>query len=60
MAAGSSGPCAFDASVVDQLACPACLGDLRMDKARLVCEGCGRDYPVVVGIPAMIAGREIT
>jgi hypothetical protein len=39
---------------VDQLACPACLGDLRMEEARLVCNGCGRAYPVVDGIPALI------
>ena len=48
----------FDASVVSQLACPACLGDLRFVEARLVCAGCGRSYPVVDGIPVLIAGRE--
>jgi uncharacterized protein YbaR (Trm112 family) len=42
---------------LDQLACPACLGDLRLEEARLVCNGCGRAYPVVDGIPALIAGR---
>ena len=54
MAADSSLPCAFDPSVVDLLACPACLGDLRMEEARLVCKGCGRAYPVVDGVPALI------
>jgi hypothetical protein len=45
-------------TVLDLLACPACLGALRVDGAWLVCAGCGRGYPVVDGIPALIAGRE--
>lgn len=59
IAAGSSGPCALDSWVLGQLACPACLGDLRMEEARLVCAGCGRAYPVVDGIPVLIAGRAV-
>jgi hypothetical protein len=47
----------FDPSVLGQLACPGCLGELRMDAERLVCAGCGRAYPVVDGIPVLIAGR---
>jgi hypothetical protein len=50
----------FDAKVLDQLACPACLGDLRLDnelpgKEFLVCKGCGLSYPIVDGIPVLIA-----
>jgi hypothetical protein len=58
IAADSSLPCAFDPSVVDRLACPSCLGVLRLDERSLVCVGCGRVYPVVDGIPALIAERE--
>ena len=58
MPADSSQNFPFDASVLDQLACPACLGALRVDEDRLVCAGCGREYPVVDGIPALIDGRE--
>jgi uncharacterized protein YbaR (Trm112 family) len=47
----------FDATILDQLACPACLGELRMDGDRLTCEGCGRAYPIVDGIPVLIAGK---
>jgi uncharacterized protein YbaR (Trm112 family) len=47
----------FDAALVSQLACPACLGDLRLVEDRLVCAGCGRGYPVVDGIPVLIAER---
>jgi uncharacterized protein YbaR (Trm112 family) len=44
--------------VLAQLACPACLGALRLEEARLVCADCGRVYQIVEGIPALIAGRE--
>ena len=47
----------FDPSVMDQLACPACLGKLRVVQTRLVCTACGRAYPIVDGIPVLIAGR---
>jgi uncharacterized protein len=42
-------------SVLDQLACPACHSGLRIEESRLVCSGCGRVYPVVDGIPVLIA-----
>jgi uncharacterized protein YbaR (Trm112 family) len=48
----------FDPSVVGQLACPDCLGGLRCEESKLVCAECGRGYPIVDGIPALIAGRE--
>jgi uncharacterized protein YbaR (Trm112 family) len=47
----------FDASILDQLACPACLGALRLDELSLVCTECGRTYPIVDGIPVLIADR---
>jgi uncharacterized protein YbaR (Trm112 family) len=47
----------FDASILDQLACPACLGSLRLERDRLVCVGCRRAYPIVDGIPVLIADR---
>lgn len=48
----------FDPSVVGQLACPACLGELRLEAASLLCASCGRAFPIVDGIPVLIAGRE--
>jgi uncharacterized protein YbaR (Trm112 family) len=57
MAADSRVLPAFDPSVVAQLACPACLGALRLEEARLICQACGHAYPIVDGIPALIAGR---
>jgi hypothetical protein len=52
-----SQPISFDASILDQLACPSCLGELRLDGERLVCAGCGRGFPIVDGIPVLIAER---
>jgi len=57
MPADSSQPFPFDATVLDQLACPVCLGELRLDGVGLVCAGCGRGYPIVDGIPVLIAER---
>jgi uncharacterized protein YbaR (Trm112 family) len=56
MPADSSHSFAFDPSVVNQLACPACLGALRMEEGKLLCAECGRAYPIVDGIPVLIAG----
>ena len=47
----------LEESMVAQLACPACHGDLRSEPARLLCTACGRAYPVVDGIPVLIADR---
>lgn len=58
MAADSRNYPVFDPSVMDQLACPACHGDLRLKDTRLICAACGRAYPIVDGIPVLIAGRE--
>jgi uncharacterized protein YbaR (Trm112 family) len=57
MPADSSKKTSFDSSILDQLACPACLGELRVDGERLVCAVCGRGYPIVDGIPVLIAER---
>ncbi len=57
MPADSSLPVAFDPAVVEQLACPACLGNLQLVPDRLLCAECGRAYPVVNGIPALIADK---
>jgi uncharacterized protein YbaR (Trm112 family) len=50
---------AFDARVLDQLACPVCFGELRLNASglRIYCAGCLRVYPLVDGIPVLIAER---
>ncbi|MGD0095830.1 MAG: Trm112 family protein [Terracidiphilus sp.] len=45
-------------SVLGQLVCPICLGELRLEETQLVCNGCGRAYPIVDGIPVLIPERE--
>jgi len=47
----------FDSAVAEMLACPGCCGALRLESECLVCAGCGRRYPVVDGIPVLIAER---
>jgi uncharacterized protein YbaR (Trm112 family) len=49
----------FDPAVLSQLACPVCLGELRLDEGRLACGGCGRAYPIIDGIPVLIADRAV-
>ncbi|MFZ0745818.1 MAG: Trm112 family protein [Terracidiphilus sp.] len=44
---------------IDQLACPVCLGALRLEETRVVCIGCGRAYPVEDGIPVLIVERAV-
>jgi uncharacterized protein len=57
MAARRNHPVQFDPRILDRLACPACQGHLRLEQPTLVCEACGRIYPVVDGIPVLIAER---
>ena len=47
----------LDPALVGWLACPACFGSLHLEDARLMCVSCGRLYPVVDGIPVLIAER---
>lgn len=50
---------AFDPDVLATLACPACRADLSpgVGVTDLTCASCGRSYPVVDGIPALIVER---
>jgi uncharacterized protein len=49
----------FDARVLEQLVCPVCFGALRLDASdgQIHCVGCLRVYPLVDGIPVLIAER---
>jgi uncharacterized protein YbaR (Trm112 family) len=57
MRAESRPPFRFDTSVLNQLACPSCLGGLFVEGERLVCALCARAYPIVDGIPVLISER---
>jgi uncharacterized protein len=57
MQSKSSKPVPFDPSVIEQLACPACHGGLALIENAVVCQVCARAYPIVDGIPVLIAER---
>lgn len=40
--------------LLEILACPACKVKVRLEGEELVCEGCGRRYPIEDGIPIML------
>ena len=49
----------FDLELLALLACPVCQAGVRLgeDEQEIVCEGCGRRYPIEDGIPVMLADR---
>jgi len=47
----------FDPAVLDLLACPACHSAMQVRNERIVCRACGRAYPIIDGIPVLIADR---
>jgi uncharacterized protein YbaR (Trm112 family) len=47
--------------LLERLACPACFGALQLAAdARITCLVCGRAYPLIDGIPVLIAERATT
>lgn len=44
----------IDKGLLSILACPACRGDVEEKNGKVVCAGCGRQYPVRNGIPIML------
>ncbi len=44
----------IDARLLEILACPLCKTPVRLEADRLVCERCGRRYPIRDGIPVML------
>ncbi len=44
----------IDKDLLDILACPACKGDVHEKEGKIVCQGCGRKYPIKDGIPIML------
>ena len=45
--------------MVDLLACPLDRGGVRLNGSELVCEQCGRRYPVRAGVPCMLPEHAI-
>lgn len=42
---------------LERLVCPVCHAKLRAGDGSVVCAGCSRRYPVVDGIPVLLASR---
>jgi uncharacterized protein YbaR (Trm112 family) len=42
-----------------ELVCPVCLQSLRFEQTRVLCTACNRTYPIVDGIPVLIADRAL-
>lgn len=40
--------------LLDILACPVCKGEVKLVESRIVCQKCGRKYPIRDGIPIML------
>jgi uncharacterized protein YbaR (Trm112 family) len=45
---------AIDPELLAVLACPACKTSVRLEGEQLVCDTCGRRYPIEDGIPVML------
>lgn len=46
----------IDKELLDILACPVCKGNITYDEdnQKLICDECGRKYPIQDGIPIML------
>jgi len=41
------------------IVCPVCRQSLQLEAAAIRCQGCGKRYPIVDGIPILLADRAI-
>ncbi len=44
----------IDKQLLDVLACPACKVKIRLEGDKIICDKCGRKYPIRHGIPVML------
>jgi len=47
----------IDPKLLELLSCPACGGDVTLDKEKIICLKCGRKYPIRNGIPVLLADQ---
>lgn len=48
---------ALTAEDIRWLVCPVCHQTLQLEPQAILCTGCGRRYPIVDGIPVLLADR---
>jgi len=53
----ASGPSVIEAHDLHALACPLCHGSLALEPAAVRCIGCTRAYPIIDGIPVLLAAH---
>jgi uncharacterized protein YbaR (Trm112 family) len=44
----------IDSRILEILACPACLGEVRREGETILCGRCRKKYPVRNGVPVML------
>jgi uncharacterized protein YbaR (Trm112 family) len=44
----------IDQELMEILACPLCKTHVRLEGDRIICDNCGRRYPIRDGIPVML------
>lgn len=44
----------IDEELLNIMCCPACRGEVVEQEERIVCQKCGRKYPICDGIPVML------
>ena len=44
----------IDKQLLEILACPACRGNIVEKEEKIVCQECGRKYPIRDGVPVML------
>jgi uncharacterized protein YbaR (Trm112 family) len=52
-------PPALLAEHLGLLVCPVCHAGLALEQQTVLCSGCGRRYPIVDGLPVLIASRAV-
>ncbi|HSY67350.1 MAG TPA: Trm112 family protein [Edaphobacter sp.] len=50
---------AFTAEDLRWVVCPVCRQTLQLEAEAIQCKGCGRRYPIVDGIPVLLADRAL-
>ena len=49
----------IDKELLEILACPDCLGEVHQEGAWIVCDKCGRRYPIRDGLPIMLVEESV-
>lgn len=45
---------AISKELLEMLSCPYCKEDVKLEGEKVVCTECGREFPIVDGIPHML------